>query len=402
MPTPDRPVVPTVPRWAVRLAATLLLAAPAAVPLALPSGLPLAPALVPAAAAVGTTPVAGSADTSGDPSDAVTWGVRTADNDHGTQRENFRYTLDPGATLKDELVVTNHGEQPLALDVYAADGYTTTAGRLDALTRDTASSAVGTWLEPGVGRLRLAPGESETVPFTIRVPDDATPGDHAGAVLTSRTVTAQDSGLDYEARSGIRVHLRVAGDLAPRLTVTGAHVEYHHPPNPFGLGDATVTYTVRNEGNVRLAARQQVSVAGPFGWLRADGAADDVPELLPGESWPVSVRVDGVVPLVRLGADAVLTAELPAVDGATPGIAPVEAHASGWAVPWALLAAVVASVLAVVVLVRRRRSRAEREAARVQAAVERALAERDAAQGTGPEHEHPGHEAAAVPGRVAP
>src|SRR5690606_13408426 len=113
-------------------------------------------------------------------------------------------------------------EQPLALDVYAADGYTTTAGRLDALTRDTASSAVGTWLEPGVGRLRLAPGESETVPFTIRVPDDATPGDHAGAVLTSRTVTAQDSGLDYEARSGIRVHLRVAGDLAPRLTVTGA------------------------------------------------------------------------------------------------------------------------------------------------------------------------------------
>src|SRR5690606_22665802 len=289
----------------------------------------------------------------------------------------------------------------------AAAGYPPPTGRLDVLPRDTASSAVGTWLVPGVRSLRLAPGESADVPFTLRVPADATPGDHAGAVLTSRTVTARKAGLDYEARSGIRVHVRVAGDLAPRLTVTDARVDYHDTPNPLGLGDATVTYTVRNEGNVRLAARQQVSVSGPFGWFRADGAAADVPELLPGESWPVSVRVDGVVPLVRLGADAVLTGVPPAVDGATPGVAPAEAHASGWAVPWALLAAVAMLVLVMVLLDRRRRSRAAREAARVQEAVERALAERDAERAGEPETErlageHPEREEPVAPGTGAP
>ncbi|MFI2365258.1 WxL protein peptidoglycan domain-containing protein [Promicromonospora sp. NPDC019610] len=332
------------------------------------------------------------------PTDDVTWGVRTATNDHGAERENFRYTVDPGAKVSDELVVTNHGETPLKLDIYAADGYTTTAGQLDVLTRetgaedeetgsddtgsaDTGSVHVGSWLDPAVDQVHLAPSESADVPFTLRVPDDATPGDYAGAILTSRTVTAQEAGLDYETRSGIRVYLRVAGDLAPSLTVTDAHVEYHQTLNPFGPGDATVTYTVRNDGNVRLAANQDVGVAGPFGWLAAQGAAADVPELLPGESWPVSVPVDGVAPLFWLGADIVLVAQLPDVEGPTPGVAPVEAHASGWAVPWLPLAVVLLLVGAVVVIVRRRRSRGRREDARVQAAVAKALAERAAAEG---------------------
>lgn len=357
---------------AVTLGAALAGPAAAASAAVTPAAAPAARAAAPAAA----------------PTDDVTWGVRTATNDQAADREHFRYTVDPGSTVSDELVVTNHGEGTLSLDVYAADGYTTTAGQLDVLTRDqegsgangtsagkTGSVNVGAWLEPGVGQVRLEPGESADVPFTLRVPDDATPGDYAGAILTSRTVTADEAGLDYETRSGIRVYLRVAGDLEPSLTVTGAHVEYHQTLNPFGPGDATVTYTVRNDGNVRLAANQDVTVGGPFGWLAARGSADHLPELLPGETWPVSVPVDGVAPLFWMSADVVLVAQLPDVAGATPGVAPVEARATGWAVPWLQLAIVVLLAAAVIVVVRRRRARGQREDARVQAAVAKALAE---------------------------
>ncbi|MFD7026337.1 DUF916 domain-containing protein [Promicromonospora sukumoe] len=377
---------------------------------------PAAPTVAPAAVPAAVAAVAPAAA----PTDDVTWGVRTATNDQGTDRENFRYTVDPGAKVSDELIVTNHGEGTLELDVYAADGYTTTTGQLDVLTRDdgrpdadeadsdeavsdrtgsdgtgsdkagseeagsneTGSVNVGAWLDPAVGQVRLAPGKSADIPFTLQVPDDATPGDYAGAILTSRTVTADEAGLDYETRSGIRVYLRVAGDLEPSLTVTDADVEYHQTLNPFGAGDATVTYTVRNDGNVRLAADQEVSVAGPFGWLATQGTADGLPELLPGESWPVSVPVEGVVPLFWLGADVRLAAQLPDVAGATPGVAPVEAHASGWAVPWLLIAVAVLLVGGVILVVHRRRTRGQREDARVQAAVAKALAEHDAA-GTG-------------------
>ncbi|GAA2224200.1 hypothetical protein GCM10010413_17410 [Promicromonospora sukumoe] len=374
-------------------------AAQAAAPMVVPAAVPAAPpAAVPAAVSAAA------------PTDDVTWGVRTATNEQGTERENFRYTVDPGAKVSDELIVTNHGEGTLMLDVYAADGYTTTTGQLDVLTRDDGNAAadeagsddassdgaasdeaasdetgsvnVGAWLDPAVGQVRLAPGKSADIPFTLQVPDDATPGDYAGAILTSRTVTADEAGLDYETRSGIRVYLRVAGDLEPSLTVTDADVEYHQTLNPFGAGDATVTYMVRNDGNVRLAADQEVSVAGPFGWLAAQGTADGLPELLPGESWPVSVPVEGVVPLFWLGADIRLVAQLPDVAGATPGVAPVEAHTSGWAVPWLLIAVAVLLVGGVFLIVHRRRTRGQREDARVQAAVAKALAEREAA-GTG-------------------
>nr|BFF21569.1 hypothetical protein GCM10025730_50900 [Promicromonospora thailandica] len=92
----------------------------------------------------------------------------------------------------------------------------------------------------------------------------------------------------------------------------------------------------------------------------------------------MTVRVDGVVPLFHVGADVLLLGELPEVEGATPGVAPVTAHASGWAVPWLHLTVVVLLAAGVVLAVRRRRTRTRREDARVREAVERALAERAA------------------------
>ncbi|GAB2465731.1 WxL protein peptidoglycan domain-containing protein [Xylanimonas ulmi] len=309
--------------------------------------------------------------------DSTTWGVRTGSGDQGGDRENFSYTLDPGERLDDVLVVANHGDAPLDLDVYAADGYTTDAGQLDVRTRDEASEEVGAWLTPGAASVRVEPGASADVPFSITVPDNATPGDYAGAIVTSRTQAEQSA--DVETRLGVRVFARVAGDLAPSLTVTGAHLDYHDSPNPFAAGDATLTYTVRNTGNVRLAAGQQVHVAGPFGWFGHDAQAADVPELLPGETWQVSVPVDGVAPAFRAAAHVVLTAQLPAVAGQTPGVAPVESSATAVAVPWALLALILALAAAVWVALGRRRARARREAARVSAAVAQALRERDEA-----------------------
>ncbi|WP_127358803.1 hypothetical protein [Actinacidiphila soli] len=59
-------------------------------------------------------------------------------------------------------------------------------------------------------------------------------------------------------------------------------MRYSGTPNPFGKGDATVTYTIHNTGNAILTDRQTVHISGPFGRLdvRA-GQIDDSPQLLP-------------------------------------------------------------------------------------------------------------------------
>lgn len=315
----------------------------------------------------------------------VTWGVRTASNDNGADRQNFAYRVEPGKQVSDALVVSNHAVTPLELDVYAADGFTTTSGQLDLVTQETKSVAVGAWTTLQSGRVTVAPGDSVEVPFTVSIPADATPGDYAGGLLTSLPHTTQESGISVDRRLGIRMHVRVEGALAPAIAVEKMHVDYAGSFNPFGAGSATVSYTVHNTGNVRLSAGQTVALAGPFGWFPVDtGEVAAVPELLPGESWTVSVPVDGVVPAFWLTAKAALSPKLPAVTGSTPGVDGVAAEAGALAVPWALLVLVLlvaaAVVAAVLVLRRRRKANAEREDARVKKAVEEALRDADASE----------------------
>ncbi|TFD56129.1 DUF916 domain-containing protein [Cryobacterium frigoriphilum] len=308
----------------------------------------------------------------------VTWGVRTATNDTDSDRQNFDYVLDPGETLSDALVISNHDAEPLELDVYAADGFTTTSGQVDLVTRDTASVAVGKWTVLKTGHVSIPAGETVEVPFLVTVPVDETPGDYLGGILTSLPQPGQEQGIDVDRRLGIRMHLRVLGELQPGLAVENLTVEYAGTLNPFGTSDATVSYTVTNTGNVRLAAGQTVSLAGPWGALPAQvSAVVPVPELLPGESWPVRVAASKVFPAFWLTGSVVLDPELAVVAGSTPGLEPVQASTGTWAVPWPLLVLLVLLAGAVwgalILVTRRRAERARLEEARVQHAVDEAL-----------------------------
>ncbi|MBM7491477.1 putative membrane protein [Micromonospora luteifusca] len=308
----------------------------------------------------------------------VAWTVRTASNSYGEARSSYSYNVNPGGSVEDAMVVANRGPAPLTLSVYAADGFTTGAGQLDLLTKDKKSVAIGAWAKPNAGSVVVQPGKTAQVPFKISVPDNATPGDYVGGILTTLTQSDQAEGVNVDRRLGIRIKMRVGGDLKPNLAIEDLHVKYAGPSNPFSKGDATITYTVHNVGNAALSGQQAVSVSGPFGLLRV--RAKDIaapPELLPGESWKVTVPLHGVAPVVSLAATATLTPLLTDASGSTTPLKPVQVTAHGWALPW-LLVLVLVVLIAVLVgaFLYRRRNRTQRKAredARVRDAVEQAL-----------------------------
>ncbi|WP_263121190.1 DUF916 domain-containing protein [Cellulomonas sp. RIT-PI-Y] len=316
-----------------------------------------------------TVPAAQAADTD------VTWTVRTASGDLGADRTGFDYHLDPGGSIDDALVVANHGDEPLTLAVYAADGYTTDAGQFDVLTGGTDSAAVGLWLAAGTDSVTVEPGATVDVPFTLTVPENATPGDYSGALVTSLTQPDEQAGITVDRRLGIRVDLRVGGDLAPALNVTDVHLSYDGTINPVGAGDGSVSYTLHNTGNTTISAQQDVQVSGPFGWFTVDAAdLPTAPELLPGESWDVTVPVSGVMPSVRIGAAVSVVPVMTDAAGSTSTLAAVQGNAHEWAVPWASLVVLIAVGGLVWWVLRRRTGRAGREDARVEARVRAALA----------------------------
>jgi hypothetical protein len=308
----------------------------------------------------------------------VSWTVRTASNNFGADRTSYSYNLKPGGTIKDAMVVTNHGAAALKLGVYASDGYTTESGQFDLLTKDHKSVDIGAWVHANTASVTIAPGFSATLPFTISIPTNATPGDHAGGILTSLVPAVSQDGINVDRRLGIKIKLRVSGALKPGLTVEHLRLNFHGTTNPFGDGNATVSYTIHNTGNALASAQQGVSVSGPFGWLTASASAKDAPpQLLPGESWKMTVPVHGVSPAVRVTAKVSLTPLITDASGSTTSLKAVHASAHAWAIPWTLgllVAALIAAlILAVLYLRATRLKRKLREDARVEQAVKQAL-----------------------------
>ncbi|MFI5706633.1 WxL protein peptidoglycan domain-containing protein [Kribbella sp. NPDC051620] len=277
--------------------------------------------------------------------DSAPWQVKTAANSYGSNRANYSYTVAAGGQVQDAFVVVNRGKAPLELAVSAGDAFTTSSGELD--LRGPDSKDLGTWVHADRKQVRVLPGKSVQVPFKIAVPADARPGDHLGGVITSLTQN------DVERRLAIRIRLRVSGALEPSLSVEDLKVRYA------GNGDATVAYEIHNTGNTIAAARQTASVSGPFGQLKSQsGAIADSPQLLPGESWKVSVPVKGVTPAGRLTGAVELLPLVTDAAGSTATFAAVQSTTHAWTIPWVVLLLLVLVVVGAVLLIRRRYSRA--------------------------------------------
>jgi uncharacterized membrane protein len=318
--------------------------------------------------------------------DDASWTVRTAANEFGSDRTGYHYSITPGEKVDDALVVTNRGAEPLELGVYAADGFTTDSGQLDLLAGGKRSTNIGAWVRAGSSRISLAPGQSVDVPFTVAIPADATPGDYAGGIVTSLVQPDSTEQINVDRRLGIRIGVRVGGDLKPALAVERAHLDWDGGLDPFAGGDATLSYTLHNTGNAILSARQAATVAGPFGAFAVTAPnAAAVPELLPGETWKVQVRIPDVAAAVLLTGTARVTPIVTDASGSTSTLAVVSTSANGWAVPWMLLLLLVVVVALVLAAIRLRRLRGEqrraREDARVQEAVMQALTNPAASDG---------------------
>ncbi|MFE9449450.1 WxL protein peptidoglycan domain-containing protein [Streptomyces sp. NPDC006739] len=274
-------------------------------------------------------------------------------------RPYFYLSADPGQTLTDKVAVTNRTGEPLTFRLYAADAYNTPRdGGFAVRTLTETMRAVGAWAKPARSRVTVAAHQTVTVPFTLRVPRGAEPGDHPGAIvaLDERIDPGRGSvALGVRRAVGARVYLRVSGPTLPALSVEQVRISHHQPLVP-GLGDSTaiVSYTLRNTGNVTLDPKVRLRAGGLFGRTLLDRDLTGVPsELLPGQSVRLTEPWHGA-PQLDWG-DVTLTASAPGTRES--------AGASFLALPWLMAALVFAAGMAAgVLLVRARRGRARRSA----------------------------------------
>lgn len=192
------------------------------------------------------------------------------------------------------------------------------------------------------------------VPFSITVPADAEPGDHVGG-LVAALVSSGDTPVEVERRVGSRLFVRVAGSVVPSVRVESPTAVYRGTLNPVGTGAVDVTYTVVNDGNLRLALRPSVEVSALFGLSERATTGDVLPELLPGNAVTLTHTVTGVWPLGPLDVHVRAEPVTSATQDLAGTVEPASADTTLWAVSWTMLAAAVLLVGVLVALWRVRR-----------------------------------------------
>ena len=172
---------------------------------------------------------------------SVTWSVRPADESGPDGRSWVELTIDPGEQVTDHLALRNLSKSAVTFAIKAADGYITDTGRFNMLPSDKPSVDAGTWVSAPPA-IEVGAGETRIVAFTVSVPENATPGDHAaGIAATVQSVGPSGTGtqVGIESRVGFPVMTRVTGELHPSLSIDAVRLDYDLSWNPFQPGQVT-------------------------------------------------------------------------------------------------------------------------------------------------------------------
>ena len=230
---------------------------------------------------------------------AITWSVEPTATPEGPRRA-FDYSVNPGTQIVDSVVITNSGDTPAEFLIYATDAINEReTGAFGLLGRDQKPTDSGSWITLASDKLTIQPGTQATVPFNLLVPSDATPGDHvAGIVAAVLTQGTQDgAAVTLEQRVGARLYLSVTGVPDAGVEAQGTVSGFAASLNPFAPGTVSVSYDVRNTGNLRLDVRQRIQVSGPFGIPLGSISPEPVRNLLPRQTVRVSAEVPAIVAL---------------------------------------------------------------------------------------------------------
>jgi hypothetical protein len=328
------------------------------------------------AAAIGALAASPASAADGD----ISWGIQPSTPSGPDGRTEFSYQVAPGTVITDWVGV-NDSAVPATFRVYAADAttdYDTASFTL--IGSDQGSPDLGGWTSidggpaacadtndaaeaacaAGLGvTVTLDPGTTRNIPFTITVPQDATPGDHSAGIVASYSTDAGSGGttVRQENRVGTRIYLRVDGPLTPGLGVSGAVAGYDGTWNPVGAGSGFAGFDLTNTGNTRLTAQPTIHFTGPFGIDFGSVPLAPVKNIVPGGTAHITGVLPGVAPLFLLFADVTVT---PVAGDGLAATDPLPAAATGsaiaWAIPWMLLGilVVIAGAIVLIVFLRRR------------------------------------------------
>jgi len=200
----------------------------------------------------------------------------------------FVYNLDRGESITDYLKLVNvSSEKTMKVKIYPVDAVVSNQGVFNPLDETDPKKDIGAWLKITESEVALAPQETRLIPFTLTIPEDASVGDHLGAIIAEKgeLTPSGQAGLSIKTRVGIRVWNTVPGEIIKNLQISNASWEIKNKklsPKPttlekirtaLGLNkEGFIILSLKNDGNVHLMPKGNIEINDIFGgWVATLG-----------------------------------------------------------------------------------------------------------------------------------
>jgi hypothetical protein len=186
-----------------------------------------------------------------------------------TETGYFVFEGRPGQTVRGAVRVLNVGTVPGRASLYSVDATTGQTSGAVYRSRQEPKRGVGAWIALSKGSLKLAPGQSRVVSFSVRVPAGTAPGEHLGGIVAQRAPRkAGTAAPTTDEKEGFRVRIQELSVLAVQIDVPGAErpkltlsgIKAGEQP-----GHQSVLLGIGNAGNVLVKGRGTLKIVSGSG-----------------------------------------------------------------------------------------------------------------------------------------
>lgn len=129
----------------------------------------------------------------------------------------FNFEVPPGQSVGASIIVQNLGADPITVSTYSADGTNSSQGTFALTSKSHPQQYIGTWVSFENDQTTIAPRGEATIPFTLTVPANATPGNYGGGIAVEAS-SAELKGDDELSQAGAvstaaRIYVRTFVDV---------------------------------------------------------------------------------------------------------------------------------------------------------------------------------------------
>ncbi len=160
--------------------------------------------------------------------------------ENGANAEWFVEYGDRGQNMIRYIQIANFSPEKKEVDLYVSDSTTTTPEtNFTVNAKEESSEKISPWISVPATSLTLDGGETKIVPVSIRIPENAGVGLHAGAVIVREKTKAD--GTQFHVEKGVRLYLNVKGAVVENAVLTDGRINQ-------SLGNMGLNLEVENKG----------------------------------------------------------------------------------------------------------------------------------------------------------